>query len=78
MPEVFHIKKYAFEDKKKEVKLYIDLSEAPFNAEDEILESMITFEPLEQSFKLTVVNPRSQTFLLEIKQLNDKIEPSES
>ena len=47
------------EDKKKEVKIYIDLSEAPFNPEDEILESMITFEPSEQSFKFTIINPRS-------------------
>jgi len=39
--------KYAFDDKKKEMKIYIELSEAPFREDDEILESMITFIPEE-------------------------------
>jgi hypothetical protein len=52
----YHLTKYAFDDKKKEMKIYVDLATEPFKADDEILESMITFEPSETSFVLKIVN----------------------
>ena len=56
----------------------IDSYEVQFKLEDEILESLITFKPLESSFVLKIVDTRSKTYVLEIKKLYDKIEPAES
>lgn len=74
IPESIKLTKYMFEDKKKEVKVYIDLTDEVFKGE-EILENMVTFERDERSFSMRIVDSKSNTYTLEIKQLNDKIEP---
>ena len=76
-PDSIRLTKYMFEDKKKQVKVYIDLKDEVFGGRD-IDESMVTFEPELTSLKMNIVDRESNSYSLDIKKLYDKIEPENS
>lgn len=76
VPQNVKLTKYIFEDKKKEVKIHIDLGHKEFGG-NEINENMVSLDAEEKKFTLTIVDGNSNTYTLTVEKLYDKIVPDE-
>ena len=68
------VTKYYWDDQKKKVKLYIDLTQEIFGGRT-ITESMIDMDIDETSLKISIADEESNTYEFVIKKLYDKVEP---
>ena len=70
------ITKYYWDDQKKKVKVYIDLTQELFNGN--ITEDMIDMDLDQTSLNIKIADDKSNMYEFSIKKLYDKIEPDKS
>ena len=67
VPQSIQLTRYLFEDKKKIVKVHLDLTQDVFQGE-EFMESSVVLEKDATSFRLTLTDSKGNTYELHIKK----------